>query len=267
MALGTLRTTWSPGRARPAAHFLLAFAAELLVFLAFFALYFFVRGLPDDDVATATHNALDIISAERALGVFREVGWQAAALNHPVLIDLANFTYRFLHLPLIGIIGFAFFCSDRRKFRVLRNAILISGFMAALIYYFFPVTPPRLLAEHGVNLGFIDTLEDSRQVKPGPLTNHYAAMPSYHFGWILLATIGMWWVWRAPILRAAGVALAALMWWAVVVTANHFFLDMVVGAIMVLIALSLSLRWERYARSTRSIGRRFPVVLDHRLPF
>ena len=267
MALGNLPAPWSHGRAKLAVRLTFAFAAEMLVFLAFFALYFFVRGLPVDDVATSTHNALDIVRLERFLGIYSEAAWQDAALGHPALVDLANFTYRFLHLPLIGIIGFAFFCSDRRKFRVLRNTILISGFMAALIYYYYPVTPPRLLAEQGVNLGFIDTLEGARQVKPGPFTNHYAAMPSYHFGWILLVTIGMWWVWRPPILRAAGVALAVLMWWAIVVTGNHFFLDMVAGAVMVLIALFLSLRWERYARSTRTIRRRFPVVLDHRLPF
>jgi len=267
MALGISGPALSLDRAKLAGRTALAFAAELVVFLALFFLYFVVRGLPDDDVAKATRNALDIVSLERSLGIYYEPGWQDAALRNDALVDLANFTYRFLHLPLLAVIGLAFFLADTRKFRVLRNAILLSGFMAAFIYYFYPVTPPRLLAEHGANLGFVDTLAGLRQVKPGPLTNHYAAMPSYHFGWILLATIGTWWISRSVILRTAAVALAVLMWWAVVVTGNHFFLDMVGGAAMVLVALLLALRWERFVESKPSLRRRFPAVFGHRLPF
>lgn len=246
---------------------LAACAVEIVVFLVFFLLYYMVRGLPSEDVVTSTRNALDIINLEQSLGIFREAGWQQAALGNETLMDIANFTYRFLHLPLIGVIGVALFFRDMRKYRVLRNAILISGFMAGFIYYFYPVTPPRLLVENGFNFGFVDTLQGLKQVKPGPMTNHYAAMPSYHFGWILLASIGVWWAWRNWVLRAAAVALAGLMWWAIVVTGNHYFLDMVAGAGMVLIALWLSLSWERYVSASRSLGRRFPTVSGHRLPF
>lgn len=246
---------------------LAACIVEIVVFLVFFLLYYMVRGLPSEDVATSTRNALDIINFEQSLGVFHEVGWQKAALGNQTLMDVANFTYHFLHLPLIGVIGVALFFRDMRKYRVLRNAILISGFMAGLIYYFYPVTPPRLLFENGFNFGFVDTLHGLKQVKPGPMTNHYAAMPSYHFGWILLASIGVWWAWRHWLLRAAAVALAALMWWAIVVTGNHYFLDMVVGAAMVLIAFWLSLSWERYVSTSHSLRRRFPTVSGHRLPF
>lgn len=258
---------WPNFRFRSAGRSIIAFGAELAVFLAFFLLYYMVRGLPAQDVGTATRNALDIISLEQSLGIFREVGWQEAALGNQSLIDLANFTYRFLHLPLLGVIGVALFFRDTRKYRVMRNTVLLSGFMAGFIYYFYPVTPPRLLIEHGFDFGFVDTLAGARQVKPGPLTNHYAAMPSYHFGWILLAGIAIWWAWRSWISRTSAVLLAVLMWWAIVVTGNHFFLDMVVGAAMVLIALWLSVRWERYVSANRSLGRRFPTVFGHRLPF
>ena len=51
------------------------------------------------------------------------------------------------------------------------------------------MTPPRLLLQAGVDYGFRDTLEGMRGSKPGAMTNWYAAVPSYHFGWILLATM------------------------------------------------------------------------------
>jgi membrane-associated phospholipid phosphatase len=115
-------------------------------------------------------------------------------------------------------------------------------------------------------MGFIDTLEGVRRTKPGPLANDYAAVPSYHFGWIFLAVVGVWWCWRSWLLRAGSLAFAGLMWWSIVVTGNHFFFDMVLGALLVLLALFLSFRLEAWLGS--DAPRRPTVnVGGHRLPF
>lgn len=211
-------------------------------FLVLFGLYYFVRGLPADRVELATRNADRIIDLERALGVFRELSWQQAALDRQWLMDLGNFVYMYLHLPVLLAAGFIFFHVDGRKYRVLRNALLFSGFLAGVIYWLLPVTPPRLLAESG----FVDTIGDIRRAKPGPLANNYAAIPSYHFGWILLIVIGAWWETKSLAPRFAAVAFLALMTWAIVATGNHYFLDMALGGVMVILALLLSLRFERW---------------------
>jgi hypothetical protein len=55
------------------------------------------------------------------------------------------------------------------------------------------------------------------------------------------------------------------MWWSIVVTGNHFFFDMAVGAVLVLLALFLSFRLESWLESGGP--RRLTVrVGGHRLP-
>jgi len=247
---------------------LILYSVDMVVVLAFVFLYFLGRGAPPDRVELATRNAFHIVDAEKALGVWWEPAWQQAMIGNGRLVDVANFTYMDLHLPFLAVFGLAFFVADTRKHRVIRNAILLSAFLAIPIYYLFPVTPPRLMPSAGYPLGIWDTIPDSAREKPGSLANWYAAVPSYHFGWIALAMAGVWWTWKHWLLRAAAVAFAALMWWSIVVTGNHYFLDMIAGAAMVSGAFYLALRFERWAEANPEKVDRFTVRWGElRLPF
>ncbi len=240
-----------------------------LVFLPLFVLYFFLRGLPAERVDLSTTNAVRIIEFEKALGLFHEASWQRAARESTHLVELANFTYLHLHMPLLLVVGFVFLATDPRKHRVLRNAILLSAFVAVPIYALYPVTPPPLLARAGEYVyGFVDTIPDKSRARPGGWANWYAAMPSYHFGWIFIAIAGMWWCYRSAIIRTASVAFGCLMWWAIVVTGNHYFLDMVVGALIVSGCFFLSLTFERWVdRNPQKVARFTVRVGPVRLPF
>jgi hypothetical protein len=209
-----------------------------------------------------------VIDLERTLGLFHEPGWQQAAIHHARLVDLANFTYLNLHMPLLVTVGFAFFLVDSRKHRVIRNAILISAFLAVPIYLVFPVTPPRLLGNAGYPMGIFDTIPEGVREKPGPLANWYASVPSYHFGWIALAIGGVWWTWNSPVIRLLSGLFGCLMWWAIVVTGNHYFLDMVAGAGMVSLAFFLALTFERWAEAHPLTIEKFTLRAGPlRLPF
>lgn len=240
-----------------------------LVFLPLFTLYFFLRGLPTDRVGLATDNALRVISFEKSLFLFHEESWQEWARESPRLIELANFTYIHLHMPLLLVIGFVFLATDARKHRVLRNAILLSAFVAVPVYAAFPVTPPRLLVKSGeYAYNFVDTIPDKTRARPGGWANWYAAMPSYHFGWIFIAVAGCWWCYKSAIIRGAATAFAGLMWWAIVVTGNHYFLDMISGAIIVSGCFYLALHFERWAdRNPEKVARFTVRVGELRLPF
>lgn len=248
---------------------LLLYALDMAVFVPLFMVYFLLRGLPPDRVATATANARRIIDIEQWLGIFREAAWQDAMLDSPALVDAANFTYLDLHMPLLVVMGYFYILADPRKHRLIRNTILLSAFAAVPIYQLFPVTPPRLLASAGyAGFGFVDTIPPEVRTKPGALANWYAAVPSYHFGWIALGAAGVWWCWRAWTLRMAAVVFAAWMWWAIVVTANHYFLDMVAGAAMVAVCFRLALGFERWAEAHPERVARFTVRAGPvRLPF
>lgn len=243
-------------------------ALELAVFFVFFGLYFLGRGLGGDNTGLATANALRIIDVQERLGFFWEPTWHEWAMRSDRFMDAANFTYMQLHFPLICAVGIIFFFTNLRKYRVLRNTLLLSGFMAMPFYWFFPVTPPRLLELHGAHYGFIDSVGTARGEKAAILTNDYAAVPSYHFGWILLLAIGVWWIYRSPILRAIAIAFLAWMTVTIVVTSNHFFLDAVAGGILVAIAFWLCVRWERYLAARPETERKwFFKRGDFRLPF
>jgi hypothetical protein len=236
------------------------YTLDMAVFVPLFVAYFLLRGLPPDRVNEATDNATRIIELEESLGVFHEPTWQDAILHNATLVEIANFTYLNLHMPLLVAVGFLYFLADTRKHRVLRNTILLSAFVAVPIYLVFPVTPPRLLSTAGyAGFGFVDTIPAGLRDKPGALSNWYAAVPSYHFGWIALAAAGVWWCWKSWILRAAAVAFAAFMWWAIVVTGNHYFFDMVAGAAVVGMCFILVRAFEQWAELNPGAVRRFTV--------
>jgi membrane-associated phospholipid phosphatase len=64
-------------------------------------------------------------------------------------------------------------------------------------------------------------------------------MPSFHAGWNLLLGIVIFRATRTPLLRAFAVLMPAAMAFAVVATANHYVIDVIVGAAIVLAALGL----------------------------
>ena len=112
----------------------------------------------------------------------------------------------------------------------------------------FPVAPPRLAP-----VGLQDTVtlhsEAYRTVLPPSFINEYAAMPSFHAGWNLLLGIELFRVSRNLLLRAFAVLMPGAMAFSVVATANHYVLDVVAGAAVVIVALLLVSCRENRARN------------------
>jgi hypothetical protein len=116
--------------------------------------------------------------------------------------------------------------------------------------------PPRLLP---ASYGFVDTLAqvgglwsfDSGTMKA--VSNQYAAMPSMHAGWSLWCVLVLWPItegrpWAKPLLVAY--PLATLF--AIVVTANHFWLDAVGGALALTAGYAVASAAGSWARSRAS---------------
>ena len=85
-------------------------------------------------------------------------------------------------------------------------------------------------------------------MQPPGLTNQYAAFPSLHFGWNLLVGVAVWGATRSAVLRLLSIVGSAAMAGAVVLTANHYVLDLVGGAIVVLFALWVVRRHQNSRR-------------------
>jgi len=194
----------------------------------------------------ALRNAARVVDLERTLGIFSERRLQSTIIDSKLLMQSFNAVYMWAHLPLIIAIALWLYIRHRPHFRVTRNAVLISGAMALLIFQVFPVAPPRLLP----GLGFIDTAAQVSgiydTVEPKLFFNPYAAIPSMHVGWVLLMGLTVWRHAGDRRIAWLGLALPAFMSLAVVVTGNHYYADVVCGVATALVGLWLARYAERH---------------------
>lgn len=212
-------------------------AIEILVTAVVLAGYFLVRGMRPDDVESSVDRSLAVVHFEQQVGLFQEVRWQEAMLPHAFLMDAANLIYAWGHYPVLFAIGLWLVIKDPARFRFVRNVMVVSAVVGIATYWLLPTAPPRLLELHGYDFGFVDTVHgaasNTAYFQPGPFVNDYAALPSFHFGWIMLASAALWANTRMPLVRAAAVLMSVVMWWAVTVTGNHYFFDMIMGGLVV----------------------------------
>jgi hypothetical protein len=199
--------------------------------------YFLIRGLRPDAIDVSVGRSLYIVKFEQSIGIFQEVRWQEIFLPYGDLMTVANFVYAWLHYPVLLAIALWLVIRDGRKFHFLRNVMMVSAVIGIVCYWLLPAAPPRLLALYGYDFGFRDTVHGATSnvnyFQPGPFVNDYAAIPSFHFGWIALASAALWISTNSKIVRAFAVFMSVLMWWAVTVTGNHFFFDMIMGGLVV----------------------------------
>ncbi len=193
----------------------------------------------------AIANAGHIIDLERIAGIFREQRLQSLIVDNDALMQIFNAIYMWAHLPLIILIAVWLYWRHRPHFRVTRNALLISGAIALLIFQIFPVAPPRLMP----GLHFVDTAARVSgvydTVEPKVFFNPYAAVPSMHVGWVLIMGLTIWQFAGERRIAWIGLALPFLMAVAVIVTGNHYFFDVIAGVVASLAGLAIARYAER----------------------
>lgn len=213
--------------------------------------YFGVRGLTRSDYAVAAQNADRLVTAQGRLALDVEPAIQSAVIDHDWLVTVANWVYIFGHWPLIAAVLVGLYITARPEFRLLRDAMFISGAIGLVIFALFPVAPPRL----GV-LEVVDTVSERsnayRALQPPSLTNPYAALPSLHVGWNLLLGVALWRASSSRLLRVFAVVMPALMAFAVVATANHYVIDVAAGAGVALLGFVLARRLRDHREPVRT---------------
>jgi hypothetical protein len=228
-------------RPPPRAAWILTQAALVI---AGVVVYFGVRAVTVGSRAVAEDHARLVVDAERSLGIYVEDLVQRPFVHPGALQTLANWTYIWGHWPVI--IGTMLWLAFRHGAVLLRlrDAMMVSGAMGMVVFATFPVAPPRL-----AGLGLVDTVMETsrsyRVLQPPALVNQYAAMPSLHAGWDLLVGMAIVTASASVAVRLFGYLMPALMAVAVVVTANHYVLDVVVGVAFVLVGHLAALALER----------------------
>ncbi|MDP2949959.1 MAG: phosphatase PAP2 family protein [Chloroflexota bacterium] len=219
-------------------------------------LFYLARGLMPAHPAAATERSKELFELEQQLHIAKEAVVQTWTLNYEMLVHYFNVIYIYGHFPIIVILLAILYFRHREGYRVLRNSLLISALAGLLIWYLLPVAPPRLLSHYS----FTDTLAimpvRGGDLQPDFFANRYAAVPSFHAGWALLMEIVIWRATKRADIRAFTLLLTLSMFIGVVATGNHYFLDVLIGSVIVMGALLLALWWEKYGSRTRVPPRR-----------
>jgi len=231
-----------------AVHSASRFALDIAVALAVIGVYFLLRGAAPDRTGAAVTLTNWLIDFEQALGIYIEPTVQEVSIRSHLVKEAANFVYAYLHFPVLAAVAVWLRARDRARFRFVRNAMFVSMAFGLVFYYLAPAAPPRLMAMHGYDLGFVDTVFGTdtavSYAQPSLILNEYAAIPSFHFGWIALASAAIWVNTGSRLLRGLALTLTVVMTWAIVASANHLIVDMVLGGLVVAASWRIALRWE-----------------------
>ena len=195
---------------------------------------------PDDLEAVGRVNALKVIDIERSLGIYWEPALQSRLLSDASwMVTFFNWAYSLGFLPVIVPGALVLLCLRYDSFVYFRRVFLISYVVTWVLWLTIPVTPPRLMVEEG----FVDSIEvmgpafyNSKELIA--YYNQHSAMPSMHFGWTLLFSV-MLLKTGSRALRILGAVYPVVAFAAIIVTANHYFLDAVVGGGIIGLAFAI----------------------------
>ena len=145
-----------------------------------------------------------------------------------------------------------------------RNMLFAAMGIALIGYMLFPTAPPRMLTD----LGFTDTLEKFASVNHDSgavisLSNPFAAVPSVHTCFSLIIGTTCFFLVRRRALRVAWLFYPALIVFSIVATANHFWLDAILGAAVAFLALGIAWLIERRRPTLPALG---PAPAASRIP-
>lgn len=188
-------------------------------------------------------DAMRIINIERVLHVFVEPTIQEWALGQHWLMTAADWIYLNAHLVVsVGVLLYIYL-RHNRSFYVLRNTFIVAMMIALVAYWLYPTAPPRLMPEWG----FTDAVKQFTgiTVEKGPssaLLNLYAAVPSMHVCFAIMTGWPMAKLCRRRPLKVLWALYPLLITFVVIVTGNHYFVDVFLGALTAGISFWLAQR-------------------------
>jgi hypothetical protein len=192
-----------------------------------------VRGVADGERAVAIAHGQQVIDFERSTHTFFEPAMQAFFLPAQWLIDIANQIY--LNSQFSIALGFLvwLYLFRNESYYFVRNMFVVSMCLALVGYAFYPTAPPRMFPERG----FVDTIVDFSNVNHDSalakvFINPFAAIPSMHCAFALMIGATGLRVSRHWYARAFWAVWPLIVTWVVIVTANHYWIDAALGALV-----------------------------------
>ncbi|MEU0228068.1 phosphatase PAP2 family protein [Streptomyces sp. NPDC006284] len=228
-----------PAQAGPDAPARPPLVRELLLVAGLFLVYKLGRQLVAGHTSEAFRNAHRVWDWERALRLPDEGTVQSLLLHGDALIHTANTYYAVVHFPATAALLVWLYLRRPAHYVWARRVLAAVTGAALALHLLFPLAPPRMLGAGGL----IDTARVFGPSVYGPphtdqVSNQFAAMPSLHFGWALMLAVALIVATRSR-LRWLWLLHPLVTLLVIVGTANHYWLDVVVAAALLGLALAV----------------------------
>jgi PAP2 superfamily len=216
---------------------------EIVVGTAIYLFYDWLRDKTTATSAAAYRHALEIVDAEKFLGLYHEYSIQQAFLRADWFMAFWNIYYGTIHfvMPVVALVWL--YRKAPVRYVRWRNTIVFMLAFSIVAFWLYPLMPPRLMPER---YGFVDAAAAFFNFGPqvhvhigadGQPTaaairafgNLFAAMPSLHVGWSTWSVLAIWPLVRRPWAKVLLVLYPVSIIFCIVVTANHWILDAVGG--------------------------------------
>ncbi|HEX7582283.1 MAG TPA: phosphatase PAP2 family protein [Gaiellaceae bacterium] len=224
------------------------FGFQVAIWLGFYFSYQAVRSLADRDPTKAFINGFRVIGFEQRITPhLLEQTAQRIADSSGWLLTAAAWTYWNSEFTVIGLTLLWVYLRRHDHFVRFRNTILLANTIGLIGYAFVPTAPPWMFP----SFGFVDGVNHSHGFI-GAFANPYAAMPSLHaadalvVGVYLLVASRRWWS------KALWAVWPVWVWFCVIATANHFWLDVAAGIAVGAVSLVIVAKVPLLAGRTRA---------------
>jgi len=189
----------------------------------------------------ALSHARGVLDLERSLHLDPELTLNRWLAGHHTLGLIVSDYYDNAHfIVTIGLLAWLWY-GRPDLYRPLRNSLVLINVIGFVVFWRYPVAPPRML----VGLGFSDVVASTHALgswHTGSLAseaNQFAAMPSLHIAWAVWCTFGLWRISSRPWVQALAVCYPCLTTLAVLSTGNHFLLDALAGLLTCLSSMAI----------------------------
>jgi hypothetical protein len=191
-----------------------------------------------------------LIDKERRLGLFFEPTVHAWFDARPLLMQALRLTYVVAHLPVVlGVLAWT-----RRAhpdvFPRARDTFAATQALAAIGYVIAPTAPPRMVG----GLGYDDRPRPGDHGLGRWIQSPYAAMPSAHTAFSVVAAGTVWASARSRPLRAAALVYPPAVVVEIIATGDHIWLDAIGGLVVAGLGFTSARathRARRYLRTCR----------------
>ena len=214
---------------------------ELLVIAWLAWVYDAINNLAPLREAIALGHGRAIFSFEQSLHLTPELTLNRWLAGHYTLGAIMSDYYDNAHfIVTFGLLGWLWW-KRADIYRPLRSSLVMINVIGLIVFWRYPVAPPRML----VSAGFSDVVASTHAFgswhtgKLAADANQFGAMPSLHIAWASWCALVLWKLSPRRWVRALALIYPCVTVLAVLSTGNHYLLDVFAGLATFAMAVGL----------------------------